>query len=118
MASITMRVHQYIAEHPSVRDCLKKGIINYSALSRKIAGDLKLEERNFDAVLVACRRFERKFKENPVEGQIREILKKSKLQIRNKMIVALIEKGVFYGHISQLHHEVRTLSAPLNIIEG
>ena len=40
MAPIAREVRDYIAGHPSVSDALKMGIVNYSALARKISKEL------------------------------------------------------------------------------
>jgi len=37
MPTTTEITEKYLTEHPSIKDCLKQGIINYSKLSRKIA---------------------------------------------------------------------------------
>jgi len=67
MANITKLTEQYIAEHPSVKDCLKKGLINYSSLTRKLCKDLNLDlKKNFDAILIACRRYHRKISKETV----------------------------------------------------
>jgi hypothetical protein len=53
--SITKQAEAYISEHPSIKDSLIKGLINYSALSREICEHLRTDR--FDAVLIACRRY-------------------------------------------------------------
>ena len=63
MVNVTKLTEDYISEHPYVKDCLKKGLINYSSLTRQICSDLDLNvKKNFDAVLIACRRYFRKIK--------------------------------------------------------
>ena len=58
MANITKLTEHYISEHPSIKDALKKGLINYSKLTRQIAEDMDIElKKNFDAILIACRRY-------------------------------------------------------------
>ena len=42
----------YIDTHPSIKDAIKLGLINYSALTRKIMQDLGIS--NEEAVLVAA----------------------------------------------------------------
>jgi len=61
MANITKITEKYVSEHPSIKDCLKKGLINYSSLTRQITKDLNIDlKKNFDAILIACRRYYRK----------------------------------------------------------
>ena len=52
MAPVAREVREYIAAHPSVSDGLKMGIVNYSALARKISKELGIRQR--EAVLAAC----------------------------------------------------------------
>lgn len=117
--NITKLTESYIAEHPSVKDCLKKGLINYSSLTRQICKDLNLDKKNFDAVLIACRRYYRKIgKETLLENKIIKILKDSKLEVKTKIVVVLIEKDVYYGHLIELQKEVKKKAELFHIIEG
>ena len=120
MANITKLTEQYIAEHPSVKDCLKKGLINYSSLTRKLCKDLDLDlKKNFDAILIACRRYQRKVsKEVVLENKIIKILKDSKLEVKTKIVVFLVEKDIYYGHMIELQKEIKNKSELLHIIEG
>ena len=120
MANITKLTEQYIAEHPSVKDCLKKGLINYSSLTRKLCKDLNLDlKKNFDAILIACRRYHRKIsKEAVLENKIIKILADSKLEVKNKIVVVLVEKDIYYGHIIELQKEIKKKSELFHIIEG
>jgi len=120
MANITKLTEQYIAEHPSIKDCLKKGLINYSSLTRQICKDSDLDlKKNFDAILIACRRYHRKIgKETVLENKIIEILKDSKLEVKNKIVVVLVEKDIYYGHIIELQKEIKKKSELFHIIEG
>jgi len=45
MPSITKLTEDYILEHPSVKDCLKNDLVNFSSLSRKIAEELGLNPK-------------------------------------------------------------------------
>ncbi|MBI3309188.1 MAG: hypothetical protein HYZ79_07435, partial [Candidatus Melainabacteria bacterium] len=102
--NITKLTEQYISEHPSIKDCLKNGLINYSSLSRLIASDLSLSlEKKFDAILIACRRFRKKLKkEDTQERKILSILKQSKIEIKNKIIAIVLEKDIFSGNLITL----------------
>jgi len=118
--NITKLTESYIAEHPSVKDCLKKGLINYSSLTRNICKDLNLDlKKNFDAVLIACRRYYRKVsKETVLENKIIKILKDSKLEVKTKIVVVLVEKNIYYGHLIELQKEVKKKAELFHIIEG
>jgi len=120
MVNITKLTEGYIAEHPSVKDCLKKGLINYSSLTRNLCKDLDLDlKKNFDAILIACRRYHRKIsKETVLENKIIKILADSKLEVKNKIVVVLVEKDIYYGHIIELQKEIKKKSELFHIIEG
>jgi len=118
--NITKLTEEYIAEHPSIKDCLKKGLINYSSLTRKLCKDLDLDlKKNFDAILIACRRYHRKVSKEPVlENKIVRILKDSKLEVKNKIVVVLVEKDIYYDHLIELQKEIKKKAELFNIIEG
>ncbi|MBD3203784.1 ACT domain-containing protein [Candidatus Woesearchaeota archaeon] len=107
----------YIREHPSIKDCLIKGIINYSALSRLISKDLKIKK--FDAVLIACRRYREKIKnKKTLESRIKKILKKSRLEIKTKIIIVVIEKPRFFSELLSLEESIKKQKGMFNLIEG
>ena len=118
--NITKQTENYIMQHPSIKDCLKKELINYSSLSRLIASELSLDrKKNFDAILIACRRFKGKLKkEQTFEKKILGVLKESKIEIKNKIIAIVIEKDVFYGNLINLEREIRKKKEVFRIIEG
>ncbi|MBO7409614.1 MAG: ACT domain-containing protein, partial [Candidatus Methanomethylophilaceae archaeon] len=53
--SLAEKTRIYIDSHPSVKDCVSRGLINYSSLARMIMKDLDLD--NEEAVMIACRRY-------------------------------------------------------------
>ena len=120
MNSITKITEEYISNHPSVKDCLKNDLINFSSLSRKIAKELDLNlKKNFDAILIACRRFQRKLKnEEAAESKILRILKKSRIEIKNKVIAVVLEKDIFFGTLLSLEKDIRKKNEVFRIIDG
>lgn len=120
MPNITKLAENYILKHPSIKDCLKNGLLNYSSLSRKIASELNLNPRDhFDAILVACRRLKRKLRqEEAFESKILKILKKSKVEIKNKIIAVVLERGIFFENLISLEKEIRRKNEIFRIIEG
>ena len=118
--NVTKLTEQYIAEHPFVKDCLKKGLINYSSLTRQICQDSDLDlKKNFDAVLIACRRFYNKIKsEASAEKQILSILKNSKIEVKNKITALVLEKNIFFSNLIEIEKEAKKLNETFHIIEG
>jgi hypothetical protein len=120
MTTTTKLTEKYLGEHPSIKDCLKHGIINYSKLSRKIANELNIEKKtSLEAILIACRRYEVKIKEEKVlENKILDILKKSELEIKNKIVVAIIDKKSYMGNLIEIEKKVRKTTDIFYAIEG
>lgn len=119
LVNITKLTEDYIAEHPFVKDCLKKGLINYSSLTRQICIDLNLHKKNFDAVLIACRRFYRKIKtEATTEKKILDILKNSKIEVKNKINAIVLEKDIIVSNLLDIEKEAKKLLETFHIIEG
>ena len=118
--NITKLTENYILEHPSIKDCLKNGLVNYSSLSRQIASDLKLDiKKNFDAILIACRRLKIKLKkEETFENKILKILKESKIEIKNKVIAVVLEKDIFFENLINLEKEIKKQKEIFRVIEG
>jgi len=66
MTTITKRTEQYLASKPSIRDCLKKRVVNYSQLARLIRKELKDKKITMEAILIACRRYAHKIQKEKV----------------------------------------------------
>ena len=120
MPTTTELTEKYLSEHPSIKDCLREGIINYSKLSRKIAKELDIEKKtSIEAILIAARRYEEKIKKEKVrEEKIIEILKKSELEIKNKIIVAIIQKDIDHETLINIEKKIKKQGDVFYSIEG
>ena len=72
MPTTTELTEKYLAEHPSIKDCLREGVINYSKLSRKIAKDLNLDTTAFNECLNSGSK-KSKVKADIKEGKKRQV---------------------------------------------
>lgn len=120
MPTTTELTQAYILKHPSVKDGLKKGIVNYSKLSRRIAQELSLtKDTSIEAILIACRRYAEKIKKEAVhEDKIMHVLQKSELSIKNKIVVAIIDRKISYDLFDDLMRSARKSGYPCTAIEG
>jgi len=120
MPTTSELTEKYLEEHPSIKDCLKHGVINYSKLSRKIAKELDIEKKtSLEAILIACRRYEAKLKDEKIlEDKILNILKKSELEIKNKIVVAIIDKKSYTGNLDEIEKKIRKTADVFYAIEG
>ena len=121
MVSITKQTQKYIAEHPSIKDAMKKNVVNYSKLARLIVKDLKLKKTNMEAVLIACRRYAEKLgKElsDIQEDKIIGVLRKSELEIKNKIVTVIINKKLYMENLLDIEKKIRKKAERFYVIEG
>ena len=119
MTNISKLTEEYISTHPSIKDCMKSRLINYSKLSRLIASEMNLSRKNFDAILIAARRYtDRLKKEEAQERKILRILKQSRLEIKNRIIAVVVEKNIYYESLLSLEKDVRKKAEVFHVFEG
>ncbi len=110
----------YLENHPSVKDCLKKGLINYSSLARAIASELKEDkESSFDAILIACRRFADKYKSSQSsETRIMALLKKGRFEIHSKVSAIILSQGAGLDAVLKASGKVMDSADNFHLIQG
>ena len=117
--NITKLTEKFVQEHPYIRSCLKKGLINYSSLARMIASQNNLDiNKNFDAILIACRRYKEKTKQDSNEKEIMELLGNSKLEVKNKIVAVVLESSTPHTNIDLVEKKVRKQNEVFRLIEG
>jgi hypothetical protein len=93
-------VRDYIDAHPSIKDCLVDGLINLSALSRRIMQEKGLTQ--MEATLVAARRYEATAPRHN-ERLIRATLAKSRIEVTSRVaIITLRNDWQLYGKLQGL----------------
>lgn len=115
---IMQLVLRYINQHPSVRNCLAKGLVNYSALARQICEQMDLKQ--FDGVVMALRRHGARLKKHEVglDKRVISLLQSSRSIVRNKIAVLIIEKPRDFELLYSLQKSVRKRRGDCTIIEG
>ena len=118
--STTDKVIAYVEEHPSIKSCLRKGIVNYSSLARNISIELGLKNNsNFDAIVIALRRYKIELdKKKDNEKSIVSVLANSETEIKNKITVFVLTKNVDLTTIDELQKNIRTEVGTFYFIEG
>ncbi len=111
---------EYIQEHPHIKNCLKKGLINYSSLARLISKELKIEKKSSkEAILIAARRFQDKLKkELSNERKIKTLLSKSEIGIKNKIDVLILSKSIDFNYIIDFQKNVKKENGTTYVLEG
>jgi len=119
MPTTTELTEKYIREHTSIKECLKKGLINYSSLSRLIFHDLELSKKTSkEAILIAARRFKEKVKNTGYEKEIHRILQESNIEIKNNIIVFTIEKMIYPDALIDIEKSIKKKQELFFSIEG
>lgn len=116
MANVTKITEEYIKNHPYIIHSLRNGIINYSKLARKISDEKNIHQ--IDAILIACRRYFNKIKESDRTKPILQVLKQSKLSIKNKIIVVILKNDVSNKFLLDLQKHIFSKGEVLHIIRG
>jgi len=84
--SLAERTRSYIDAHPSIKDCVSKGLVSYSSLARLIMKDLSIDGE--EALMIACRRYADKLSvTSDHEKDVLKILKDSRLEMRTKICI-------------------------------
>ncbi len=79
----------YVERHPSVRDALRMGIVNYSALARIMVQDTDVTSE--EAVIAALRRHEDDTSKRTRQDDIIQILQDSRLIMKTKVSIVNIK---------------------------
>lgn len=118
--STTELTEEYIQEHPHIKNCLKKGLINYSSLARLISKELKIEKKSSkEAILIAARRFQDKLKKELInERKIKTLLGKSEIGIKNKIGVLILGKNIDLDEVIEFHKNVKKENGIMYVLEG
>ncbi len=88
--SIAKQVFAWIRERPYIVYALKKDLINFSSLARMVQKELNI--KNFDAVIVAIRRYQKEIDIVKSTGkEIIDLLRKSRLEIKTGVNVYIVK---------------------------
>ena len=110
-------VREYIDTHPSIKDGMRMGVINLSALARKIMDEKGLKSE--EAALMACRRYELDPKSRINEEAILKVLRRSKLEIRTKIVTMTVRPSwQMYGKLEKTMSHMRGRDHTLHVIQG
>ena len=119
MPTTTELTEGYISEHRSIKDCLKKGIINYSALSRLIGRELGIEKKTSkEAILIAARRFKDKIKGHASEDKIIGLFNNSNIEIKNNIVIHTLDKNIYPDSLIDIEKTIKRDKDLFFSIEG
>jgi len=106
--SIAEATKNIILHHPSIIDCIKMDIINYSALASKIKSEVeeavqKSKVRE-EAIKVALIRFSQEIseKENILEDRISWLLKNSTIELKSDIVVITVKQNAVMNRLDEI----------------
>ncbi len=115
--SVAQSVRTYIDARPVVRDALTMGIVNLSALTRRIRDETGLGSE--EAVLVACRRYTPKHATADYQAGIRKVLDKSKLEVRTRVAtLTLHPSSRTFARLEKTMNALQGRSHPIHVLHG
>jgi hypothetical protein len=112
--SVAEAVRGYIEGHPVVREALALGIVNLSALTRRIQEETGTGSE--EAILVACRRYEFQAVPSGYEAEIRRVLAKSKLEVRTR--VGILTTRARFAALARMEEGMLGRAQSLHVIQG
>jgi hypothetical protein len=92
MTNINKLVWAYIDSRTEIQKTLLAGLVNVSALARRIAKEEMLE-RNIDAIISAIRRYEGKPGKKKEHARFYDLLKKAKISTKTKLASVLLKRN-------------------------
>lgn len=115
--SIAQRVAKYVRAEPVIEEALVLSIINARALARKILP--RANAAQLASAAIAIKRLEKRLsRRKTTEKKIRDILTKSKLVVRNRMMVVAIKRDYDYRRYLALQSALKERGEEVTIIEG
>ncbi len=93
MHSISNLVWLYVKRRPFLKEVIREGVVNHSALARKISMEAFGTTRQENAVKMALIRLSKRMEEleSDLEGKILEVLKDSSMVIKSKVAVVITQ---------------------------
>ena len=114
MASISSEVASFIKKSASLRHCLAKGLINYSALARymKNAG----VPGSHEAMMMAARRYKPKVAEKDAEPSA--LFARAQVEIKNNVTIHVLKKDSYPDALIGIERAAKAQNRLFFAIEG
>ncbi len=111
--SVASSVKEVVSYHPSIHDCLVMDLLNYSSVADFLAPEVEITLRKKDvspdAIKMALIRLKEDVREESAaisEKRITDIIKNSKLELKNEIVVLTVGTESFKENIMQVMHAV------------
>ncbi len=85
--SVAKQVADYLDSDKGATDAMRRGIANLSAVAKQISRECDLPKSSYFAVKAAVRRYGEKLEKYDAAGELRGLVKKTKVSIRSSVAV-------------------------------
>jgi|TARA_B100002003_G_C14023675_1_gene493614 hypothetical protein len=116
--NVTKCTENYVDQRPDIRACLLQNLLNFSKVARAIQKEHDI--KNFEAIVIALRRFQEKIqkKEENLQPTIKQLLKDSTMEIKNKVMVTIVPKSTHPDTLEGLEKTIRKDQGVYHLIQG
>lgn len=114
--SIAKTVVEFVESRPSVKDAVVMGIVNYSGLARMISAERSIKKKA--AIIAALRRYKWAADKATNQAKILELIRKSRIETKNRICVAIIEKNVHRQSMLEFQRQVKEKGIRIHQVEG
>jgi len=110
--SVSEVVRRVVSNHPSILDCLKLGVVNYSSLARMIADDVRrgsgLESVNVNAIKMSLIRFSERLREasSTMEERVRHVLAGTTIELQTDLKVITVRREALIYKLNELMDKI------------
>lgn len=119
MPTVAELTENYLKEHRSIRNMLRLGLINYSALARHISLELGMQKTvSNEAVLMAIRRYKEKISDELSEEDIIRLFNNSNIEIKNNIVTFTVNKRVYPDLLIEVERKIKHDKGLFFSIEG
>ncbi|MBL7661718.1 hypothetical protein JNK13_03095 [bacterium] len=116
-SSIAEETQSYINQHPGIKECLRSGLINHTALAREICKARRIS--SIDAVVMASTRYAKRIeKQRRHENTLRQMLAEAKILVRSKVMLAAWEHKNNLSKLLPLYNRIYNRGGEITIVEG
>jgi len=107
--SISEVVRRVLNNHPSLLDCIKLGVVNYSSLARVIVDEVKelgnFNEVSVNAVKMGIVRFSESLKSKKlIEDTIKELISRSTVELQTDLKLITLRRETLITKLNELMH--------------
>lgn len=114
---VSTLVSNFVRSRAAIQECLRLGVVNYTALARLIGREEKI--KNLPAAVAACRRVRGKIaKAKGRDEEVTAIIRGGRLLMRSHLVMVLLDHPRSYEKLAEVEAKIRAKRGTFNMIDG